>query len=171
MKQKKVLTAEEIYKKNKKKAKVFSILAPIVYYFCLIVFVIFFIVAVHNSLGNVTEIICALDKDVYNETEIQENYRALVEQWGEWEIIGADKGGISVRYIDIRHALFSGLAITFCILSCIFLLCAIIFGKLLFPGLSKMYANTNRELVDMATLKSASQVDALAKKTKERGWF
>ena len=117
-----------------------------------------------NSVGNITDILQKLDNDVYNKEEIIANYNELAVKWGEWEIIGA-----SVRYIDIGNALFSGLMMTFSTLALVSLSFAIILGKVVFPLLKRYYENTNEEMVDLATLKSASQLDELTNKRKE--WF
>lgn len=110
-----------------------------------------------------------LDKENYTATELRSNYQSLVEKWGEWELVGENTAGLAIRYVDIRSALFSGSMIIFVILSAVFFVCAIVFGKIMFPLLSKHYENTNAELVDMATLKSAEQINEMSKSRKE--WF
>lgn len=119
---------------------------------------------VRNSIGNITEILHELDSDIHTGEEIIANYKILAERWGEWEIVGA-----SVRYIDIGNALFSGLMIIYSTLSMVSISLALILGKIIFPLLKKYYENTNEEMVDLATLKSASQIEELTKKKKE--WF
>ena len=115
MSEKKELTSEQLYRRNKKKAKVFNTLAPVVKWVFLLVAVVFFVLAIHNSIGNVTEILHLLDKDIYTGEEIAQHYKMLVEKWGEWEIVGADAAGLVIRYVDIRNALFSGfLAVGYC---------------------------------------------------------
>ena len=84
-------------------------------------------------------------------------------------MVGENSAGLVIRYVDVGNALFSGLMITFTTLTIISLVGAIIFGKIVFPLLAKHYKDTNGELVDMATLKSASQIDTMAKSRKE--WF
>ena len=123
-----------------------------------------------NSIGNVVEILELLDADKYGGEQIQENYAMLVEKWGEWEIIGAGSAGLVIRYVDVGNALFSGLMVTFCTLTIISLVCAIVFGKIVFPMLEKYYTNNNEEMVDLATLKSASQIDEMSKKSRKE-WF
>lgn len=114
-----------------------------------------------------------LDKDVYNAEQIAENYKLLVEKWGEWEIVGADSVGLVIRYVDIRNALFSGLMITYTILCVVSLVLAVVIGKILFPQLSKSFVSNNDELVDMTTLQNAQKIDEMAKKQKEnkKEWF
>lgn len=120
-----------------------------------------------NSIGNITEILNLLDKDLYTAEQLAENYQNLTAKWGEWEIIGAGNAGLVIRYVDIGNALFSGLMITYSVLTGVSFMFAILFGKLIFPMLSKHFKNSNEEMVDMATLKSASQIDRLSKKE----WF
>lgn len=117
-----------------------------------------------------TEIFALLDSDVYSGEQILENYQYLIQKWGEWEIIGEGGGGLVVRYIDVRNALFSGLATLYTILATISLSLSVILGKILFPGLSKSYSGANDEMVDLATLKTAGQIDKITKKKKE-DWF
>ena len=86
--------------------------------------------------------------------------------------MGGPTSTITIRYIDIREALFSGLMVTYTILTAVFLALGITFGKIVFPQLSKMYTNNNDEMVDLATLKSATQIDEMANKKKEKKeWF
>lgn len=126
-----------------------------------------------NSIGNVTEILHLLDKDVYTGEEIEENYEMLVEKWGEWEIIGEGGSGLVIRYVDVRAALFSGLMITYLILSIVAFCLAIGVGKILFPRLAKMYTDSNSEMVDVATLKTMSQVEEMTgnKNKNKKEWF
>lgn len=168
-KEKKALTAEQLYRVNKQKAKIFGLLAPITWYSLLIMTILFASLAFRNSVGNITEILNMLSKDNYTTAELQENYAALVEKWGEWELVGENSAGLVVRYVDVGNALFSGLMMTFATLTLIFLISAIILGKIVFPLLAKHYKDTNDELVDMATLKSAEQIDVISKSRKE--WF
>jgi hypothetical protein len=116
----------------------------------------------------VTEILNLLDKDTHTAIELEENYAYLIEKWGEWEIIGENKAGLVLRYVDIGNALFSGLMVLYTTLTLSTLCAAIIFGKIVFPALSKTYKNNNEEMVDLATLKSASQIDAIVGKKE---WF
>lgn len=99
-----------------------------------------------------------------------QNYNELVARWGEWEIIGGGAHGLTIRYVNVGNALFSGLMVTFATLTIVSLCLAIILGKIVFPSLTKHFKNNNDEMVDMATLKSASQIDEMSKK-KGKEWF
>jgi hypothetical protein len=118
---------------------------------------------IRNSVGNITDILSKLDSDKYNRGELIANYNELAVKWGEWELIG-----VSVRYIDIGNALFSGLMVTFSTFTLVSLCLAFILGKIVFPSLRKYYENTNNEMVDLATLQSATQINEL---TKKKEWF
>lgn len=165
------MTAEQIYKSNKRKSKIFKTLSPVVYWVFIILTVIFFVLAVKNSIGNVIEILDGLDKDVYTEEQIVQNYNKFVQKYGEWNLIGNGTAGLSIRYINIKNALFSGFMVTYTILTVSFLIAAIILGKILFPGFAKLYSTNNEEMVDMATLKSAAQIDNIVEKEKKKEWF
>ena len=167
-KEKAPLTSEQIYKQNKRKAKIFNLLAPVAKWIFLALAIVFFLLTIENSIGNITEILHLLDKDVYTGEEIAEHYKYLVEKWGEWEIVGADSAGLVVRYVDIRNALFSGLMVTYTILTVASLLFAVILGKIVFPQISKLYSNNNDEMVDVATLKSAQKIEEM---TSKKEWF
>lgn len=120
-----------------------------------------------NSIGNIVEILDLLDKEKYSGEEIQRNYAFLIAKWGEWEIIGAESAGLVIRYVNIGNALFSGLMMLHATLSFVMFMISVVFGKIVFPLLSKHYKSTNEEMVDLATLQSASQIDKLSKKE----WF
>lgn len=135
----------------------------------MLIAVIFAFFALRNSIGNVFEILDALDKEKYTGAEIQANYARLVATWGEWEIVGENNAGLVIRYINIKNAIFSALAITQAICAVTFLIAGIIFGKIVLPGLSKKYADGNKELVDLTSLRAAEQTDKIYKSKKE--WF
>lgn len=116
------------------------------------------------------EILDLLDKDKYTGEELKENYLMLVQKWGEWEIVGKDSGGFVVRYIDIGKAFFSELMIVNIVMIFLFLVFAVLFGKIIFPLLAKHYDASNNELVDMAALKSAAQINELTN-SKKKEWF
>lgn len=116
-----------------------------------------------------------MDKEKYTGLQIQENYQYLIDKWGEWQIGGDGINSIVIRYVDVGNALFSGLMIVYCILSGVSLLLSIVLGKIVFPVLGKHYADCNEEMVDLATLKSASQIDEMSNARKNSndtgGWF
>ena len=124
---------------------------------------------IKNSVGNITEILNLLDDTKWSGEEIQKHYAELIDRWGEWEIVGKDEAGIVVRYVDIRNAMFSGVAMTFGVFMFLSFVVAIIFGKIVFPLLKRHYEDSNEELVDITTLQSAAQINEMSKSKKE--WF
>jgi len=117
-----------------------------------------------------------LDKDKFTRVELEQNYLQLKDKWGEWTVFGDDGAGISVKYINVGKALFSGLMKTFTTLTFVFFLMAIVLGKIVFPMLINMYTDSNNQLVDLATLKTMEQVNEMSgKKEKikktEKEWF
>lgn len=168
--EKQVLTPEQLYKRNQMRAKIYKRLAPIVYWSFLGLFILFIILTVSNSWGNITEIINLLDKDKLTGEQISQNYQYLVEKWGEWVIIGQNGGTFSVRFIDIRKAFFSGLMITYITLAIICLIIAIAIGKILFPKLAQYYSDNNQDMVNMATLQTNAEIQR-KKKNKDEEWF
>ena len=170
-KHKTMLTPEQLYKKNRAKAKWFKRLSPIIFWIFIGLAILFFIFMIDNSVGNMTEIISSLDGDVYNEVELEQNYQLLVDKYGEWTIIGNSGSSIfTVRFVDIRQAFFSGLMMTFLVLSIISLAVAIVVGKIVFPKLAQYYADNNQDMVNLATLETNAAVNQKKKNEKEE-WF
>ena len=75
---KKELTPEEIYKRNQKRAKIMRKIAPFVFWGFIGIAIVCFILAIHNSLGNINEIIQQLNSKKYTGEELQAHYNALV---------------------------------------------------------------------------------------------
>ena len=150
--EKKQLTPEEIYKRNQKKSKVLRILAPICFWGFLALAIICLILAIKNSFGNVAEIINMLDTKKYTGEELQANYQFLVEKYGEW-LIGNGGAGFQITFVNIGHALFSGLAITNCIFFIVFIVSAYLLGKWLLPKLSAQILLDNQDMVNLTILK------------------
>lgn len=154
--EKKQLTPEEIYKRNQKKSKVLRILAPICFWGFLALAIICLILAIKNSFGNVAEIINMLDTKKYTGEELQANYQFLVEKYGEW-VIGNGGAGFQITFVNIGHALFSGLMITNCIFFVVFLVSAYLLGKWLLPKLSAQILLDNQDMVNLTILKDHSK--------------
>lgn len=152
MAEKKQLTAEEVYKRNQKRAKVLKILTPISFWGFLALSVLCLIFAVRNSFGNVAEIMMLLDDKTHTGAELQSNYAFLVEKYGEW-VIGNGSTGFTITFINIGRALFSGLMIANCILSLLFFVSAFVFGKWLLPHLSSQILLDNQDMVNLTVLR------------------
>lgn len=156
MAEKKQLTPEEVYKRNQKKAKLFSILAPICFWGFLALSILMLVLAVRNSFGNIGEIIDLLDNSKYTGEEIKANYSYLIGKYGEW-IIGNGGNGFTITFINIGNALFSGLMIASCVLSVVFFVSAYILGKWAFPYLSKQILTDNQDMVNLTILKDRNK--------------
>ena len=154
--EKKQLTQEEIYKRNQKKSKVLRMLAPMCFWGFLALAIICLIFAIKNSFGNVAEIINMLDTKKYTGEELQANYQFLVERYGEW-VIGNGGAGFQITFVNIGHALFSGLMITNCIFFAVFLVSAYLLGKWLLPKLSAQILIDNQDMVNLIILKGAKK--------------
>lgn len=154
--EKKQLTQEEVYKRNQKKSKVLRMLAPICFWGLLALAIICLIFAIKNSFGNVAEIINMLDTKKYTGEELQANYQFLVERYGEW-VIGNGGAGFQITFVNIGHALFSGLMITNCIFFVVFLVSAYLLGKWLLPKLSAQILIDNQDMVNLIILKGAKK--------------
>lgn len=153
---KKELTAEEIYKRNQKRAKVCKILAPIAFWGFLALAIICLIFALKNSFGNIAEIMDLLDTKKYTGEELKANYDLLIEKYGEW-IIGTGGSGFTITFIHIGHALFSGLAVTNAICSVVFLVSAYVIGKWFLPRLSAQIITNNQDMVNLTILQNSNK--------------
>ena len=148
-------TAEEIYNSNKTKAKVCRILAPIVFWAGIILGIVFLVLAIKNSIGNVAEIIQKLDSKNLTGEQVEQNYNYLVEKYGEWMI--GRSGAFHITFINIAHALFSGLA-TFClVMAVVVTLTGIVFGKWILPIASKNIDQKNQDTVNLTILKNSEK--------------
>lgn len=154
--EKKQLTPEEIYKRNQKKSKVLRILSPICFWGFLALAVICLIFAIRHSFGNVAEICNLLDSKKFTGEELQANYNYLVEKYGEW-VIGNGGTGFQITFVNIGHALFSGLMITNCIFFVVFLVSAYVLGKWLLPKLSAQILLDNQDMVNLTVLKNQKE--------------
>lgn len=154
--EKKQLTPEEIYKRNQKKSKVLRILAPICFWGFLALSVLCLIFAIRHSFGNVAEICNLLDSRKFTGEELQTNYNYLIEKYGEW-VIGNGGTGFQITFVNIGHALFSGLMITNCIFFVVFLVSAYVLGKWLLPKLSAQILLDNQDMVNLTILKNQKE--------------
>ena len=161
-----------MYKKNQFKAKLFKRIAPIVFWTFLGLSILFFVLMVQNSVGNITEIISLLDKDSLTGDQIQQNYGYLVDKWGEWTVVGENGGVFSIQFVNIENAFFSGLMATFLTLGMVCLAISIIGGKIVFPKLAQYYTDNNQSMVDIATLQTNAEVTKNNKKKEvKEDWF
>ena len=94
-----------------------------------------------------------LESKNYTGEQLQENYAYLINKYGEW-VIGNGGAGFQITFVNIGHALFSGLMITNCILSVVFLVSAYVLGKWLLPKISAQILIDNQDMVNLVVLKN-----------------
>lgn len=156
MAEKKKLTAEEIYKRNQKRSKILRILSPVCFWGFLAIGIICLFFAIRHSFGNVAEIISMLDNKKYTGEQLSANYAFLIEKYGEW-IIGNGGNGFTITFVNIGNALFSGLMITNCILSVVFLVSAFLLGKWILPKISAQILLDNQDMVNLTVLRQSNK--------------
>ena len=149
-------TPEQIYKGNKRKAKIMAIMSPVVFWGLIALSILCVVLAIRHSFGNIAEITTLLDDKVYTGEEIEANYHYLLEKYGEWTI-GSGGYGFTVRFINISHALFSGLMITNLILAVVFFISAFLLGKWLLPKIAKQINVENQDMVNITILKQSKK--------------
>ena len=165
------LSAEQIYKQNQFKAKVFRRLSPLIFWTFLGLSLLFFLLMIRNSVGNITEIIKLLDRKTLTGDQIQENYQYLIDKWGEWTIVGKSGGAFSIQFVNIQNAFFSGLMATFLTLGICCLVVSIIIGKIILLKLAQYYTDNNQSMVDIATLQTHEKITKTNKKENKEDWF
>lgn len=152
--EKKQLIPEEIYKRNQKRAKILRILSPICFWVFLALSIVCLVFAIKNSFGNVAEIMEKLDSKKYSGEQLSQNYQYLIDKYGEW-VIGNGSTGFQITFVNIGHALFSGLMIANCVFFVVFLLSAYILGKWALPKISAQILIDNQDMVNLVVLKGA----------------
>ena len=165
---------KQMYEQNIKTSRALRISAPIIKWGLLGLAIIFIALMLTNSLGNLSEITNLLDANKYNGEELAENYAYLTDKYGEWILFGRDGGApISVRFVDFRAAFFSGVAITFLILTIISLVLSVVLGKILFPSLSKSLKEQAEYVKNLDDFDANEIIKKLEKpkKVKEDGRF
>ena len=153
---KKELTPQETYKRNQKKAKALKILAPITFWVMLVLAIICLIVALKNSFGNIAEISRMLDDQNLTGEQLTANYNILLDRYGEW-VIGDGGKGFQMNFINIKHALFSGVMITMLIFSILLFIGAFVVGKWLMPKLSQQVEQSNQDMVNLTILEQSTK--------------
>lgn len=139
------------YKKQQNKAKIFSIIAPLIFWGLVVLSILFFYLSLKNSLGNIAEITTLLDSKVYNGEQLAENYAYLVNKYGEW-VIGNSNGGFVITFVNIKRAVFNGLMVVELIMSFTCLINAYLWGKWLLPFFAKSLEKKGQDTVNMLIL-------------------
>ena len=150
---KKELTPEEIYKRNQKRAKIMRKIAPFVFWGFIGIAIVCFILAIHNSLGNINEIIQQLNSKKYTGEELQAHYNALIEKYGEW-IIGNGGAGFTIKFVNIARAAFSGIMIANFIFCGVSIILAYLLGKWILPKMATTLEQQNVDMVNLTILKN-----------------
>lgn len=156
--EKKDKTPEEIYKGNQAKSKILKRVAPFVFWGCLALSILFLFLAIKNSFGNVAEICDLLDTKKFTGEQLQNNYNYLVNKFGEW-VIGNGGLGFTITFINIGHAVFSGIMVFSCFLSLLFFLCAHLLGKWLLPHVAEQILQDNQDMVNLTILKDHDKLE------------
>lgn len=149
----KQLTAEEIYNKNKKKAKFLKIISPICFWGFIALSVLCFGLAIRFSVGNIVEILNLLNDKVYTGEQLQANYDFLIGKYGQWGI-GNGGAGFTIRFINIGNALFSSAFVLNLTMAFFFLLAAFILGKWVLPKIANQIIANNQDMVNLTVLKN-----------------
>ena len=150
---KKELTPEEIYKRNQKRAKIMRKIAPFVFWGFIGIAIVCFILAIHNSLGNINEIIQQLNSKKYTGEELQAHYNALIEKYGEW-VIGNGGAGFTIKFVNIARAAFSGIMIANFIFCGVSIILAYLLGKWILPKMATTLEQQNVDMVNLTILKN-----------------
>ena len=151
-------TPKEIYKNNQAKSKLFKRIAPIVFWGCLALSIVFLIMAVKHSFGNVAEILQLLDAKKFSGDQLQANYNYLVDKFGEW-VVGNGSHGFTITFINIGNAVFSGFMIVACFLSVLFLISAYVLGKWLLPQIAEQIVQENQDMVNLTILEDHDKLE------------
>lgn len=141
----------EIYKKNQRKAKVLGILTPFVFWGLIVLAIIFFALALSNSVGNMDEITTLLNSKKYTGEDLRANYAYLIDKYGEW-VIGSGSTGFTLTFINVKVAIFGGFAIFSGVSAVVCFIGAFVLGKWLFPLLTKKITQDNQDMVNLTIL-------------------
>lgn len=149
----KALTSEQQYKRNQKRAKFIKRLAPICFWAMIGIAILSFVLAIRYSVGNVIEIIHMLNKKAFNGEQLQQNYNALIQKYGEF-VIGNGGMGFQIRFVNVGNALFSKLMVFYLITGFITLGGAFVIGKWALPRVAREIDEKNQDLVNLTVLRN-----------------
>lgn len=141
----------EQYKKKSHKKKTLKRVVPLIRWGLLALGVVFLIIAIKHSIGNLIEIIRLLDNKVYTGAELQSNYAYLTAKYGE-TIIGNGGAGFQITFVDVKHAFFSGIMIMCSFASIMCFIASVVLGKWILPMLVRQMDENSQEMVNLATL-------------------
>lgn len=145
------MNKSELYKKNQRKAKIYGTIAPFVFWGLIALAIIFFALALSNSVGNMDEITSLLNSKKYTGEELRANYTYLTDKYGEW-VIGNGSTGFTLSFINVKAAIFGGFAVFTGISAIVCFIGAFVLGKWLFPLLAKKITQDNQDMVNLTIL-------------------
>lgn len=146
----------EIYKKNQRKAKILSTIAPFVFWGLIVLAIVFFVLALENSVGNMHEISSLLNSKKYTGEELRANYTYLTNKYGEW-VIGSGSTGFTMTFIDVKAAIFGAFSVFSGIVALVLFIGAFVLGKWLLPLLAKKTTQDNQDMVNLTILDSENK--------------
>ena len=149
-------TKKQQYKHNKIKARVVKNIAPIIFWVCIGLAIMFLIAALANAFGNIAEIVNKLDTKVYTGEQLKENYQYLVEKYGEWTI-GNGGAGFEITFVNIKNAVFSGVMILSLSLFVVFFVSAFVLGRWIIPKMAEQIKEDNQDAVNLEILEMAEK--------------
>ena len=103
-----------------------------------------------------SEITSLLNSRKYTGEELRANFEYLSEKYGEWTI-GSGGAGFQLTFINVRNAVFGGLAIFTGISAFICFVGAFLFGKWLFPFFAKKITQENQDMANLTVLEMADE--------------
>ena len=149
-------TKKQQYKHNKIKARVVKDIAPIIFWVCIGLAIMFLIAALANAFGNIAEIVNKLDTKIYTGEQLKENYQYLVEKYGEWTI-GNGGAGFEITFVNIKNAVFSGVMILSLSLFVVFFVSAFVLGRWIIPKMAEQIKEDNQDAVNLEILEMAEK--------------
>ena len=99
-----------------------------------------------------------LDAKKFTGEQLQDNYAYLVNKFGEW-VIGNGSLGFTITFVNIGHAVFSGIMIASAFLSVLFFVSAYVLGKWLLPHLAEQILQDNQDMVNLTILKDHDKLE------------
>ena len=144
----KLTNKTKIYLQNRKKAKIYKRITPLVFWGLIALSIFLFAVAIKNSLGNMDEITSLLNNKKFTGDELRANYLYLIDKYGEW-VIGSGSTGFTLTFINVKSAIFGGLAVATGIGAIVCFIGAFLLGKWILPALAEKYTQDNQDLANL----------------------
>lgn len=149
---KKEKTSEQVYDGNVKKVKFLRFITPIVFWGLLVLSLICLVLAIRGTFGNLEELLRLLDNDKYTGEQLEQNYKYLINKYGEW-VIGSGGAGFTIRFIDIKQVAFSGFVLFTFIMAIFLCISAFVLGKWILPKIANQIEQDNQNMVNRTILR------------------